>query len=362
MGDTNNGDSSTETEVGNGISNTVINEASLAKMFMSQPDADTQEVEEVEEIVEEPETLEEPDDGNVTEESTEEATEELSEEVEAEETEEVEPEKGDVLSKQDKSLKKMRKSIDKATRKFKTAEETIESRDKEIQDLKDKLSSNSGEKTSSEKSFKDIAKDADSIDDLQAVYDKAEKAEEWIEDALDQLRDSGEESLIVGEQEYTRQEIRTFQKEVKQALKKEIPARAQMFEQRKQYDEQALKEFPFLGDPESDGFKHIESVMQNTKLSNAFAELPEQSYIYGLLAEGLLSINAKQSQLSTDGGKTEGVVKKPALAQKIAPKIPFVRGNVAGGRTTSTEKSNQVKREIMNRKSIGQRELTKLFM
>jgi len=357
------GDSVTENAVEDQVSNPVLNEHSLAKMFMAETEADTQEESEVNNEVEQ-EAFEEPE----VEEPTEELVAETDEDMHADfreeeaETKEEEAEEGDVLSKQDKSLKKMRKRIDKATKRFKTAEEAIQSKEKEIESLKEQLSSKGEAKSSGEQSFKDITSEADSISDLQAVYDKAEQAEEWIEDALDQLRDSGEDSLVVNEREYSRQEIKSFHKEIKQALKKDIPARAKMLEQRQQYDEYALKEFPFLGDPESDGYKQVETVMQNSAISNAFDGLAEQSYIYGLLGEGLLSRNARQTQQSQSGmDKTKDTVKKPVSTQK-APSVPFVRSNVAGTRKTSSEKTNQVKREIMNRKSIGTRELTKLFM
>lgn len=364
MNDILNSDSATVNAVGDGMSNPIFNEASLARAFMSETVADTQEVVDSESVVEEPQALEEPEEDSITEEPLiAETDEDLSAEFKEDEEEEVEEsEKGDVLSKSDKSLKKMRKSINKATKKFKTAEETIESRDKEIQELKDKISGGSNDTTSSEKSFKDIAEDADSIDDLQAVYDKAKKAEKWVKKAMRDLSRSGQDSLFINDVEYTFDQIEKFEEEIDSALNTDIPAREQMFTQRKSYDAEALKAFPFLGDPESDGFKQIEGVMQNTKLSQAFASLPEQSYLYGLLAEGLLSLNAKQKQSTTEVDNTEGAIKKSAPTQKLAPKIPFGGSNVANARHQSSDRSNRIKAEIGRRSNIGPKELTKLFM
>ena len=356
------GDSVTENAVEAQVSNPVLNESSLAKMFMQATEADTQEVEEVDDEAE-PQAFEEPDDGSVTEDLVAETDEDLHADFREEETEEAEPEDGDVLSKQDKSLKKMRKRIDKATKNWRSAEEETESLKKEIESLKTQISSNSETKSSTGQSFKDIATNADNIGDLQAVYEKAEKAEEWIEDALDQLRDSGEDELIVNETTYTRQEIKSFQKEVRNALKKDIPNRAKVFEQRTQYDEYALKEFDFLGDPESSGYKYVEQIMGDKDLGGFLSGRADQMQILGLLAEGLISQNARQSkQSSSTVDKTKDAVSKPASTQKIAPAIPFVRSNVANARKAPSEKSNQVKRDIMSRPQIGQRELTKLFM
>jgi len=356
------GDSVTENAVEAQVSNPVLNESSLAKMFMKATEADTQEVEEVNDEAE-PQAFEDPEEGEHSEVSEVEAEEEQSLEEETEGAEEEESNEGDVLSKQDKSLKKMRKRIDKATKNWRSAEEETESLKEEIESLKTQISSNNESKSSTGQSFKDIAGNAENIGDLQAVYEKAEKAEEWIEDALDQLRDSGEDELIVNETTYTRQEIKSFQKEVRNALKKDIPNRAKVFEQRTQYDEYALKEFDFLGDPESSGYKYVEQIMGDKDLGGFLSGRADQMQILGLLAEGLISQNARQSKQSSSAvDKTKDAVSKPVSTPKIAPAIPFVRSNVANARKAPSEKSNQVKRDIMSRPQIGQRELTKLFM
>ena len=349
------------------VSNPVLTEAGLTQAFMDATNADMQEVEEVE-ATEESQEVEEPEAVEVAEESEAENTEteaEVDEDVEeAEESEEAEAEEGDnVLSKQDKTVKKMRKRIDKATKNWRTAQEETESMKIEIEQLKEQISSNSGDKTSSDQSFKEIAKKADSIDELQAVYDKAEKAEEWIEDALDQLRDSGEDELEINGTRYTKPEITAFRKEVRTALKKDIPKRAQMFEQRTQYDERALRQFEFLSDPESDGYKHAENVMSDKGLGEYLSSRADQMHILGLLAEGILSSEAKQNkQSSSRVDKTKDAVKKPASTQKIAPKVPFVGSKVANTRSTPSEKSSQARKDLMNKGSLNERDLTQLFM
>ena len=362
MSEENNGDTATETAVEVQASNPVLTEASLANLFMTTPKADTQAEVEVDEV-EEPEAVEEPEEVSEIEETEVEESDEQSEEEEAEEEPEEEAEEGDVLSKQDKTVKKMRKRIDKATKNWRTAQEETESLKGEIESLKQQLSSTSDSKSSGEQSFKEIASKADSINDLQAVYEKAEKAEEWIEDALEQLSDSGEDTLVVNDREYSRQEIRSFHKEVKQALKKDIPARAKVFEQRQQYDEYALKEFDFLSDPKSDGYKHVETIMGDKDLGAFLSGRADQMQILGLLAEGLIAQNAKQSKQSSSGeDKTKDASKRTASTPKIAPSIPFVRSKVANGRKSTSEKSSQVKRDIMNKGNINQKDLTKLFM
>lgn len=357
------GDTATETAVDDGLKNPMLTEASLTNLFMSATKADTQE-EVSEEVEEEPEAVEEPEEEEATEETEPEATEETDVEEE-EETEEEEAEEGDVLSKQDKTVKKMRKRIDKATKNWRTAEEKTESLQGEIESLKQQLSSTSGNTSSSEQSFKEIANKADNIEDLQAIYDKAEKAEEWIEDALDSLRDSGEDTLTVeGGKEYTRQDIKTFHKEVKQALKKDIPARAKVFEQRQQYDNQALQDFEFLSDPKSDEYKIVEQIRGDKDLREFLSGRADESMILGWLAEGISSQNAKQSKQSTSGvDKTKDAVKKPASAPKIAPSLGFVRSKVANARRSSSEKSGLAQREIMNKKGgLNHKDLTKLYL
>jgi len=357
-----NGDTATETAVEAQASNPVLTEASLANLFMTTPKADTQEEIEVDEV-EEPEAVEEPEEVSEIEETEIEESDEESEEEEIEEESEEDAEEGDVLSKQDKTVKKMRKRIDKATKNWRTAQEETESLKKENESLKQQLSSTSDSKSSGEQSFKDIASSAENVNDLQGVYDKAEKAEKWIKKAIRTLTRSGEDVLVVNDTEYTLDQIEEFEDEVEQALKVDLPARAKVFEQRQQYDEYALKEFDFLSDPKSDGYKHVETIMGDKDLGAFLSGRADQMQILGLLAEGLISQNAKQSKQSSSGeDKTKDASKKTASTPKIAPSIPFVRSKVANGRKSTSEKSSQVKRDIMNKGNINQRDLTKLFM
>jgi len=355
------GDSTAPNVVEAPVETQVLDEAGLTKLFMNTPMSEALDDVKVEE---ESQDQEEAEEVEATEETEVEEVAEESETEDTEETEEEEVEEADnVLSKSDKTQKKMRKRIDKATKKWRTAEETIESRDKEIETLKQQLSSTSGDKSSDDQSFKEVAKKADSIDELQAVYDKAEKAEEWIEEALDQLRDSGEASLIVNETEYTRQEIKAFQKEVRQAMKKDIPARAKVFEQRQQYDTHALKEFEFLSDPKSEGYGIVEQIMGDKGLSEFLSGRADQMQILGWLAEGIQTTNAKQSKQSSSGeGKAKDAVKKPASPPKIAPSLGFTRAKVASTRKSPNEKLSQRKAEIGNKGSINQHDLATLFM
>ena len=360
------GNTATKTAVDAPVERQVTTEADLTNLFMGTPLAEKLEGVEVNEE-EESQAEEEPEDSESTEESeseTEEVAEESdTEEDEDEEEEEEEQAEGEVLSQQDKTIKKLLKRNKKITKGWRTAEEDAKSAQEEIANLKQQLSSRTESKSSGDQSFEEIAINAETADDLAEVYEKAEKAEEWIEDTLDQLRDSGEDSLIVGEREYTRQEIKAFRKEVKKALKTDIPKRAEVFEQRQQYDTHAVEAFPFLVDPKSDGYKHAEAVMQDKGLEKALKNHPAQTYLVGLLAEGLLSHNAKKSKQSSSGeDKTRDAVKKPASAPKIAPSTSFVRPKVAAQRSTQSEKSSQAKKDIMKKGNLNERDLTQLFM
>jgi len=322
----------------------VSTQSDLATLF-TKPLAEA--LEEVE--VTEPEKVE-----NSEEEETPKAEEPEVVKAEGEEAKEEESEDESVLSKQDKSVERLRKRLDKKHWQQKEAEEKTESLEKEVESLKQQLSSGSAGKSSDE-SFKQIAKEADNIESLQDLYDKAEKAEEWVESALDQLRDSDDDVLEIGETTYTKEMILDFKKEVKQAIRKDIPARAKVIEQRHQFDEQALTQFEFLADPESDGYKHVESIMSDKGLGEFLKGRADQMQILGYIAEGILAQEAKGKQSKAEEPKAK------KSAPKVAPNIPFIKSNVATRKATPSEADVKRKDELRNKNKLSVNDLAGIF-
>jgi hypothetical protein len=316
----------------------------------------------VAEVEVESEEVENPEEGEVTNEETEaEDAEELADE-EDDDSEEEEPEEGNVLSqKHEKTFKKMRKRIDKATKNWRTAQEETASLKGENEELRKQISSGNSE-SSGEKSFADMAGIAEDMKSLEDIYEKAEKAEEWADDALEQLNASGEDVLVVEDKEYSRSEINAFKKETKKALKKDIPARARLFEEKVEYDKFVVENFDFMKDKKSEGYKLTQQYMADKELSKFANSRSDGMLMIALAAEGQIALNAKQKQSLKGEDKTKETVKKPVSTPKIAPSVLGIRNTVAPARLSSDEKSVKVKNDILKKNNVTKNDLTQLFM
>jgi len=289
---------------------------------MSNPEATAEAIESVsnlsfEELVAqrtarhnpEPESEEQPEE--VETESEEEEIPAESEETEAEEEAEEEDEEQeseiDLLSlttEQIQSLAKKGKSrllqrIGELTAQKKALEEKIQSQP-QVKEVPQE-----------QNPFREIG----SFDDLKAKYQELEQTLEATDALLEEYEDyRGEDIILVGDKEFTKQQIRKANRNSRDALTKYLPAQqahlqqiAQMEQLKGQYIAAAQEEVPDINDENSAVGKQFRSLMSDPLIEKLRKQVPEIGYqIEYILAHASNSIN---------GGTR--IRKQPAVGNKL---------------------------------------------
>ena len=277
------------------VDNLTFEELVAQRVARHTPEAESEaetEEEETQEEVEEDESSEGED------------TEESESEEEAEETEE--ESEIDLLSlttEQIQSLAKKGKSrllqrIGELTAQKKALEEQIKSKP-EIKEI-----------PQDENPFREIT----SFDDLKAKYQELERTLESTDDILEEHIDYRPEDLIiVGDKEFTKQQIRKANRNAREALTKYIPAQqahlaqlAQMEQMKGQYLAAAETEVPDIKDENSEVGKQFRALVSDPLIEKLRKQVPEIGYqIEYILAHASNSIygKAKAKQLPAVGSK-----------------------------------------------------------
>jgi len=239
----------------------------LMKGEQEEPQAEAPAEEaEVEEEPEAEESTEEPEGELEETEAEEEAeTEEESEEEEAEEESEI-----DLLSLSAEEIQELAKKgksrllsrIGELTARTKAAEEALE----EI-----KASKPQKEITQDQNPFKDL----ESFDDIKTKYEELERTLEWTDELLEEHSDYGPDDIIeVGDQEFTKKQLRLANKNARKGINEFLPAQAQHLKKQEQVAEaktywqaQARKEVPEIQDEESELGKAYKSLVESPNIS-----------------------------------------------------------------------------------------------
>jgi hypothetical protein len=225
-------------------------------------------------------------------ESAEEESEESESEEEAEETEEESD--IDLLSlttEQIQSLAKKGKSrllqrIGELTAQKKALEEQIKSKP-EIKVV-----------PQDENPFREIT----SFDGLKAKYQELERTLESTDDILEEHIDyRPEDIIVVGDKEFTKQQIRKANRNAREALTKYIPAQqahiaqlAQMEQMKSQYIAAAEEEVPDIKDENSNVGKQFKALVSDPLIEKLRKQVPEIGYqIEYILAHAANSIHGK---------------------------------------------------------------------
>jgi hypothetical protein len=287
---------------------------------MSNPEATAEAIESVsnmsfEELVAqrtarsnpEPESEEQPEE-EVTETEEEEIPTESEEAETEEETEEEEEESEiDLLSlttEQIQSLAKKGKSrllqrIGELTAQKKALEEKIQSQP-EIKEVPQE-----------QNPFREIQ----SFDDLKAKYKELEKTLDSTDELLEEYEDyRSEDIILVGDREFTKQQIRKANRNAREALTKYIPAQqahlqqiAQMEQMKGQYIAAAQEEVPDIKDESTTVGKQFKDLMSDPLIEKLRKQVPEIGYqIEYILAHAANSIH---------GGTR--IKKQPAVGNKL---------------------------------------------
>jgi hypothetical protein len=285
---------------------------------MSNPEATAEAIESVsnmsfEELVAqrvarsnpEPESEEEPEeeDTEVEEEEIPDEPEESEEEPEEEE-EESEVDLLSLTTEQIQSLAKKGKSrllqrIGELTAQKKALEEKIQSQP-EIKEVPQE-----------QNPFREIQ----SFDDLKAKYKELEKTLDSTDELLEEYEDyRSEDIILVGDREFTKQQIRKANRNAREALTKYIPAQqahltqlANMEQLKGQYIAAAEEEVPDIKDESTTVGKQFKDLMSDPLIEKLRKQVPEIGYqIEYILAHASNSIN---------GGTR--IKKQPAVGTKL---------------------------------------------
>lgn len=170
------------------------------------------------------------------------------------------------------------------------------------------------------------------VEEVQAKYDELEKVAEDTDRILEEHEDYGAEDIItLGNKEFTKKEIRTANRNARQAMLKFLPAQAAELErvnQRKGMEEQfnaAIPvEIPEMADAESPMAKQYQAIISDPlveRVRQAVPELaPQLSY---LLAHAVRSMNTKTP------------LKSSAIAPGITAKVKVPGSPVGAGAARS---------------------------
>lgn len=278
--------------------------------------------------------------------SAEDATEE-TEDTEEESDESEESEDDDVLSKlSPKAADKARKRIDKLTARAKGAEEELERRTQEIDQMRDRLEALEKSKTQEQDSsdtitFADRVQKAETPADLQSLEKVAKETREWCRRNLHKeyaelgKDESGEPRVIEHE------EIADMLAESERVLEEAIPGRQQYLKKREVVAQNALRDFPAWKDTEHPDHKRLLELWNDPAAASTFHNMPNGVYLIGVLNEGLKVMEARQKGEQVPTKEPEAKKAAPAKKeQKIAPKVPGVDAGVA---PTETKASNSEK-------------------
>jgi hypothetical protein len=158
-------------------------------------------------------------------------------------------------------------------------------------------------------------REIESLDDLKAKYQELEKTLDSTDELLEEYEDyRSEDVILVGDREFTKQQIRKANRNAREALTKYIPAQqaylsqiAQMDQLKGQYIAAAQEEVPDITDETTTVGKQFKDLMSDPLIEKLRKQVPEIGYqIEYILAHASNSIN---------GGTR--IKKQPAVGNKL---------------------------------------------
>lgn len=228
-------------------------------------------------------------------------------EVKPKETEVEDP---DVLSKIPPEIQK---SIDKRIGKEMGKREALEAK---VAELEKKLAEKPVELPKPAPIEPTAANPLANIVDLATLDKQVSTAKEtklWVQEQLD--REDIEQGVKVGDQTYTKQQLKTALRNVERQLEVHIPERAKFLTARADAEKRALETFEWLKDKDSEQFQMFSKLMS---LPDAgFATSPYGVYSAAAAVEGQSQVKLRQS-IAKDHQGAKPVEKKVPPASQLA--------------------------------------------
>jgi len=261
-----------------------------------------------------------------SEESEEEETEEIAEEEESE-SEEAEP---------PKAVGKLLKQVNKLTARAKSAEETAEALQAQIESLKTNPQKQS-------ESSQPALEEVQDFQSLETLRKEALAAKKWA------LQNVGRDFVESDGKEYSDDDIRNILTQAEEYLSEKIPERAQYLQSAAQWQQDTINTHPWISETvDTDQAEERRSVLGQIKsqYSDILKSLPNGDFVAATLVRGVEAIKADQA------AKTA----KPK-AKRVAKAPPSSMGDSSPPVQTSATRKTANKQKILERKVISENDL-----
>ena len=266
-----------------------------------------------------------------SEESEEEETEEVVEEEAEEEEDEAEP---------PKAVGKLLKQVNKLTARAKSAEETAEALQAQIESLK----------ANPQKQAETSQPALEEVQDFQALETLRKEALAAKKFALQHI---GKDFVEVDGREYSDDDIRNILTQADEYLTEKIPERAQYLQSAAQWQQDTLNTHPWISNEvDSDIAEERRGVFSEIKsqYANVLNSLPNGDFIAATLVRGVEAIKADQA------AKTA----KPK-AKKVAKAPPPTMGDSSPPVQTQATRKTAQKQKILERRRLSENDLAALL-
>lgn len=258
-------------------------------------------------------------------EESEEETEEIAEEEESE-SEEAEP---------PKAVGKLLKQVNKLTARAKSAEETAEALQAQIESLKTNPQKQS-------ESSQPALEEVQDFQSLETLRKEAVAAKKWA------LQNIGRDYVESGGKEYSDDDVRNILTQAEDYLSEKIPERANYLQASQQWQQDTINTHPWISEKvDTDIAEERRSVLGQIKSQYAdiLKSLPNGDFVAATLVRGVEAIKSDQA------AKTA----KPKAKRAKAP--PTTMGDSSPPVQTSATRKTANKQKILERKVISENDL-----
>ena len=258
-----------------------------------------------------------------------EESEEETEEIEEEESESEEAEPP-------KAVGKLLKQVNKLTARAKSAEETAEALQAQIESLK------TNPQKQSEPS-QPALEEVQDFQSLETLRKEAVAAKKWA------LQNIGRDYVESGGKEYSDDDIRNILTQAEDYLSEKIPERAQYLQSAQQWRQDTINAHPWISETvDTDRAEERRSVLGQIKSQYAdiLKSLPNGDFVAATLVRGVEAIKSDQA------AKTA----KPK-AKRVAKAPPTTMGDSSPPVQTSASRQTANKQKILERKNLSVNDL-----
>ena len=157
---------------------------------------------------------------------------------------------------------------------------------------------------------------------------------EWAEESAEnevEYDDEGNEFVAKdGDKTYTKSDLRRIRNNARRILRKDVPARQAWIKERLESDQQAVRTFGFLSEPESEDMAMFLQVKESPMYKPLVDHLPNSNFALGLMVKGLRQVQKEQAAAEAKDKPKAKKPKAPAANAEAAgaPRTP--KGEVKG--------------------------------